>query len=102
MPPDLLAKIHADVAKALDHPETTKFFSNNSFERVDLSPQDFGKLIQSDLEQWSALIKAAGAKVEGGRANAHAPADDRPGNAYRAWPARPRAGMAGAAAQARR
>src|SRR5213079_2063699 len=54
MPPDLLAKIHADVAKALDHPETTKFFSNNSFERVDLSPQDVGKLIQSDLEHWSA------------------------------------------------
>ena len=64
MPPDLLAKIHADVAKALDHPETTKFFSNNSFERVDLSPQDVGKLIQSDLEHWSALIKAVGVKVE--------------------------------------
>ena len=64
MPADLLAKIHADVAKALDHPETTKFFSNNSFERVDLSPQDVGKLIQSDLEHWSALIKAVGAKIE--------------------------------------
>src|SRR5262249_40572297 len=40
MPPDLLAKIHADVSKALDHPETTN--SNNSFERLDLSPQDVG------------------------------------------------------------
>ena len=64
MPPDLLAKIHADVSKALDHPETTKFFSNNSFERVDLSPQDVGKLIQSDLEHWSALIKAVGVKID--------------------------------------
>jgi len=64
MPPDLLAKIHADVAKALDHPETTKFFGNNSFERVDLSPQDVGKLIQSDLEHWSALIKSVGVKID--------------------------------------
>jgi tripartite-type tricarboxylate transporter receptor subunit TctC len=64
MPPDLVAKIHADVSKALDHPETTKFFSNNSFERLDLSPQDVGKLIQSDLDHWSALIKALGVKID--------------------------------------
>ena len=64
MPADLLAKIHADVSKALDHPETTKFFRTNSFERVDFSPQDFGKLIQSDLKHWSALIKAVGVKID--------------------------------------
>lgn len=64
MPPELVAKIHADVAKALDHPETTKLFATNSFERVDLSSQDFGKLIQSDLKHWSALIKAAGVKID--------------------------------------
>jgi tripartite-type tricarboxylate transporter receptor subunit TctC len=38
MPPDLLAKIHADVSKALDLPETKQFFKNNSFERIDLYP----------------------------------------------------------------
>lgn len=64
LPPDLLAKIHADVSKALDHPETANFFRTNSFERVDLSPQDFGKLIQSDLRHWSALIKAVGVKID--------------------------------------
>src|SRR5882757_5845266 len=64
LPPDLLAKIHTDAAKALNHPETTKFFKTNSFERVDLSPQDFGKLIQSDLRHWSALIKAVGVKID--------------------------------------
>jgi tripartite-type tricarboxylate transporter receptor subunit TctC len=53
IPPTLLAKIHADVSKALDLPETRQFFKTNSFERVDLSPQDFGKLIQSDLKHWS-------------------------------------------------
>lgn len=64
MPPDLLAKIHADVSKALDLPETRQFFKTNSLERVDLSPQAFAKLIQSDLNHWSALIKAVGVKVE--------------------------------------
>jgi tripartite-type tricarboxylate transporter receptor subunit TctC len=64
MPPDLLAKIHADVSKALDLPETRQFFKTNSLERVDLSPEKFGKLIQNDLDHWSALIKAVGVKVE--------------------------------------
>jgi tripartite-type tricarboxylate transporter receptor subunit TctC len=64
LPPALLAKIQGDVAKALDHPETRKFFQANSFERVDLSPQEFGKLIQDDLKHWSALIKAVGVKIE--------------------------------------
>jgi tripartite-type tricarboxylate transporter receptor subunit TctC len=64
LPPDVLAKIHADVSKALDLPQTREFFKSNSFERVDLSPKQFEELIQSDLKHWSALITAVGAKVE--------------------------------------
>jgi tripartite-type tricarboxylate transporter receptor subunit TctC len=64
MPPDLVAKIHSDVSKALDLPETKQFFKTNSFERVDVPPQDFAKLVQSDLKHWSALIKSVGVKVE--------------------------------------
>jgi tripartite-type tricarboxylate transporter receptor subunit TctC len=64
MPPELVKKIHADVSKALDLPETKHFFKTNSFERVDLPPQEFGKLIQSDLKHWTALIKAVGVKID--------------------------------------
>jgi len=64
LPPEILAKIHADVSKALDLPETKEFFKTNSFERVNLSPQDFAKLVQSDLEHWSALINALGVKID--------------------------------------
>jgi tripartite-type tricarboxylate transporter receptor subunit TctC len=64
MPPEILTKLQADVAKALDLPETRQFFKTNSFERVALSPQDFGKLIQGDLKHWSALINAVGAKID--------------------------------------
>jgi tripartite-type tricarboxylate transporter receptor subunit TctC len=64
MPPALLAKIQADVSRALELPETRQFFKTNSFERVDLSPQDFAQLIQGDLKHWSALIQAVGAKID--------------------------------------
>jgi len=64
MAPDLVAKIHADVAKVLDLPQSREFFRVNSFERVDLTPAQFSKLIQDDLAHWGALIKAVGAKLD--------------------------------------
>ena len=64
MPPDLVAKLHADISKVLDLPQTREFFKTNSFERVTLSPVQFGELISSDLKHWSAIIKAVGARLE--------------------------------------
>ena len=57
MAPELVAKIHADVAKALELPQSREFFATNSFERVDLSPAQFARLIQDDSKHWGALIK---------------------------------------------
>jgi tripartite-type tricarboxylate transporter receptor subunit TctC len=64
MPPALVNKIHADVQKVLDMPQTKEFFATNSFERVSLSPAEFGALVDSDLKHWSRLIQAVGAKIE--------------------------------------
>jgi tripartite-type tricarboxylate transporter receptor subunit TctC len=64
MAPDLVARIHADVAKVLESPQSREFFRTNSFERVDLSPAQFSQLIQDDLKHWGALVKAVGAKLD--------------------------------------
>ena len=64
MPPELVKKIHADVQKVLDMPQTKEFFATNSFERVSLSPAEFGALVDSDLKHWTGLIQAVGAKIE--------------------------------------
>jgi tripartite-type tricarboxylate transporter receptor subunit TctC len=64
MPPELVGKIHADVSKALDLPQSREFFTTNSFERVDLSPAQFSALIEGDLAHWTRLINAVGAKIE--------------------------------------
>jgi tripartite-type tricarboxylate transporter receptor subunit TctC len=63
-PPDVVAKIQADVSKALDHQQTKEFFAKNSFERVSLTQPEFAKLIESDSKHWEALIKSVGAKLE--------------------------------------
>ena len=64
MAPELVARIHADVVKVLESPQSREFFRTNSFERVDLSPTQFSQLIQDDLKHWGALVKAVGAKLD--------------------------------------
>ncbi len=64
MPAQLVAKIHADVSKVLDLPQSREFFRANSFERIALSPAQFGQLIESDSKHWDAVIKAVGAKID--------------------------------------
>jgi tripartite-type tricarboxylate transporter receptor subunit TctC len=64
LPPDVVTKIHSDVSKVLDLPETREFFRTNSFQRIDLPPQEFKRLIQTDLKHWTGLITAVGAKID--------------------------------------
>jgi tripartite-type tricarboxylate transporter receptor subunit TctC len=64
MPPELVIKIHADVSKVLDLPQTKEFFEKNSFERVTDSPAEFAKLVERDAQHWKALIDQVGARVD--------------------------------------
>jgi tripartite-type tricarboxylate transporter receptor subunit TctC len=64
MPPELTQKIHADVSKVLDLPQSKEFFEKNSFERVTLSPSEFEKLVADDSSHWEAIIKKVGAKID--------------------------------------
>jgi tripartite-type tricarboxylate transporter receptor subunit TctC len=64
MSPELANKIHADVSKVLDLPQTKEFFEKNSFERVTDSPAEFAKLVERDSQHWKALIDQVGAKVD--------------------------------------
>ena len=48
----------------LDSPQTRQFSEQNSFERVERSPQEFAQLIQDDLKHWGTLIKTLGVKLD--------------------------------------
>jgi tripartite-type tricarboxylate transporter receptor subunit TctC len=64
MPPELAARIHADVSKALDVPQSKEFFEKNTFERVTLTPPEFAKLVADDSKHWETIIKQVGAKID--------------------------------------
>ena len=64
MPPELVNKIHTDVSKVLDAPQSKEFFAKNVFERVTDSPAEFAKLVAHDVDKWGTLIKQVGAKID--------------------------------------
>ena len=63
-PPALLAKIHAEVGRALRAPEVQKVFSNEGVEAVASKPEEFAATVRAELRMWPKVVKAAGIKVQ--------------------------------------
>ena len=63
-PPALLAKIHADVGRALRTPDVQKIFGNEGVEVVASIPAEFTATVRTELAMWPKVVKAAGIKLE--------------------------------------
>jgi tripartite-type tricarboxylate transporter receptor subunit TctC len=64
LPPDVVAKLHAAVTKALAAPAVKERFATLGVEAVGDTPQQFAAFIAQDLERWKKVVQAAGVKVE--------------------------------------
>ena len=64
-PKEIVAKIHADVAKAFAQPELVARFVERSIELVaSPSPEEFGQLIRSEVARLGKVAREAGIKAE--------------------------------------
>ena len=64
-PKEIVAKIHADVAKAFAQPELVARFVERSIELVaSPSPEEFGLLIRSEVARLGKVAREAGIKAE--------------------------------------
>lgn len=64
-PKDIVAKLHAEVAKAYQQPELIKRFTERSIQLVaSPSPEAFGDLIKSEVARLSKVARDAGIKAE--------------------------------------
>lgn len=64
MSPDLVNKINADVRKALADPKVKERLVNGGNETMDMPPQEFSKLVRSEIEDYARVLKAAGVKPQ--------------------------------------
>ena len=63
-PPDIVNRIQQEVAKSLSSPAVKEKLLGQGAIPGGNSPQDFAKMIASEIKKWAQVVKASGAKVD--------------------------------------
>ena len=64
LPRDIVAKLNAAVVKGLTHPEFRERLLSQGIDPIGNSPEEFSRLIRSELPKWGRIVKIAGAKLD--------------------------------------
>ena len=63
-PAAIVNRIHAEVVKSLQHPESQAFMKNEGAEPVASSPAEFAAFVAREIDKYAQIVKASGAKVD--------------------------------------
>lgn len=63
MPPDALNRLHTEITTVLRDPESAKRLASEAAEPAIATPEEFSKLIASDIAKWIKVAKQAGIKA---------------------------------------
>lgn len=61
-PPDVIARLNAEVVRALQTPQLKERFAGLGFDTVGSSPEEFNRLVATEYQRLGKLIKEAGMK----------------------------------------
>jgi tripartite-type tricarboxylate transporter receptor subunit TctC len=64
MPGDLVNKISGDIRKALADPTVKERLHNGGNDLMDMSPQEFGRFVRSEKDEYERVVKGAGIKPQ--------------------------------------
>jgi tripartite-type tricarboxylate transporter receptor subunit TctC len=64
MPADLVNKISGDIRKALADPTVKERLHNGGNDLLDMSPQEFGRFVRSEKDEYERVVKGAGIKPQ--------------------------------------
>jgi tripartite-type tricarboxylate transporter receptor subunit TctC len=64
MAPEAVARLNAELQKAMKAPKVVKLFADFGFEALPGTPQDFYKLSRAESDRWGKIIAAAGVKLD--------------------------------------
>lgn len=63
-PPELVARLSAEVAKAVREPDLHEFFASRGFVVDAMAPAASKAFIEAEVKKWSPIVKASGAKAD--------------------------------------
>lgn len=63
-PPEVIAKLGAESARAARSPEFTRRMTDIGFEIIASTPEQMGEMIKVEVKRWAPVVKASGARVD--------------------------------------
>ncbi len=61
---EIVAKLNAEILKALKAPEIREFILKEGGEPVGSTPEEFGKFFKGEVEKWGKVIRAANLQID--------------------------------------
>ena len=63
-PPAIIARLNAEIGKAVNDPEVTERFSAIGVEPATSTPQELDAFVKDEIQRWAKVIKASGMTVD--------------------------------------
>jgi tripartite-type tricarboxylate transporter receptor subunit TctC len=63
-PTDIVARLHADMVKALHHPDVEQHLAEQGATAIGNTPEAFGRYIASETEKWKRVLPSSGVRTE--------------------------------------
>ncbi len=64
LPPEIVAKIHADVVTVLRLPDIQQKLGAQGWDTIGNTPAEFAAVLKSDFDKWAKVVKAAGLRAD--------------------------------------
>jgi tripartite-type tricarboxylate transporter receptor subunit TctC len=63
-PAPIVAKLNADITKALSQPDVKKRLFEEGAEAMPTTPEQFGKMLKAEIAKWTKVVKDANIKAD--------------------------------------
>jgi tripartite-type tricarboxylate transporter receptor subunit TctC len=63
-PRNVIERLNAEFAKAVDSPKAREIFAINAAEAMKTSPEAMQKSLEQDVKTWAAVVQATGVKLQ--------------------------------------
>lgn len=63
-PKDIKDRMYREIVAAINHPDLKKIWAEQGADPGGMPPEEFGKLVRTEIAKWSKVVKDAGAKVD--------------------------------------
>lgn len=64
LPPPVVTRLHAEIARAMASPEVRERLASQGAEALTSTPEQFAAYVKDELGKWSRVVKAAGMRID--------------------------------------